>query len=145
MTYENKSNDKNNFSLHDCRAESAKWEDNELTFYFPSGIFFREYGEDWSNTGSAAVKFEVDFLREADFFLFAKSGEQVMREEYSIDMLAEKINSKEWELEFAYRYDGYEEILYTCRVWFDKEPYCYEAQLFIGAKNEVTFMWNKPE
>jgi hypothetical protein len=38
-----------------------------------------------------------------------------------------KINNSEWELEFAYRYDGYEEVLYKCWILENHEPWTYEV------------------
>ncbi|MDD5935782.1 MAG: hypothetical protein PUC65_09510 [Clostridiales bacterium] len=145
MEYDLISTDKEKFSLHDCRTTSAKYEDGQLTLYFPNGIFFEDYSDDWPNTGNAAVEFLVDPMRGVSFYLFEECEGNVIRREYTMEQLIEKINNKEWELEFAYRYDGYQEILYMCWIWCNHEPYSYECQFFIGTKEEVVFRWNPPQ
>ena len=57
----------------------------------------------------------------------------------------EKVNSKEWELEFAYRYEGYQEVLHMCWIWQNGEPWTMEAQLFIGTKEPEIFCYDPPE
>ena len=38
------------------------------------------------------------------FYLFRDEDGKTVREQYSVKQLMQKLNSKEWELEFAYRY-----------------------------------------
>ena len=64
--------------------------------------------------------------------------------------LIDKINEGEWELEFAYRYDGYEEILVKRQssakdtIWQKHEPWSCECELWIGTKEKTIFRWNLP-
>ncbi len=144
MTYKYKSTDQKCFSLHDCRATRAELKENVLILYFPEGIFYRHYDDFWPNTGSGAVKYVIEHLDEVTFYLFEKRLNQRVVREYTIRQLVDKINSKQWQLEFLYRYDGYKEVMYTVEVWFNKKTYSYEGQLFIKNTKE-TFMWNSLE
>ena len=74
-----------------------------------------------------------------------KSENQTIRREYPLEEMINKINSGEWELEFAYRYDGYEEILYKCWIWEDREPWCFECEMWIGTKETTVFRWDTPK
>ena len=142
MQYEFSSTDKEKFSLHDCRSTSVELINGRLIFKLPDGFFNADYSDDWPNTGSAEVEFAIDPMRGVYLNIFADSDGQTIRKEYTLDQLVEKINNSEWELEFAYRYDGYEEILYKCWIWFDHEPWSYEGELWIGTKEDTVFRWN---
>ena len=143
MKYEYTSNEKEKFSLHDCRAVSLKMDGNSLDFYFPDGIYYEGYGEDWPNTGRAEVSFKLIPQYTIHFYTFEGDGRESVRKFYTVRQLADKLASGEWELEFAYRYDGYREIMYTCWIWQNQEPWSMEAQLFI-ASEETVFNWDPP-
>ena len=142
MNYAFQSSDSGKFSLHDCIANQVIREGDRLTFRFPDGIYWDEYGSDWPNTGPAETEFIIDPMRGVSFFLFEKRGDITVRREYTPEEWVDRINRGEWELEFAYRYDGYEEILYVCWIWENGEPWSYEAQLWIGTKEPPVFRWN---
>lgn len=144
MQYEYTSKDKDRFSLHDCRALSAGFSDGILTFRFPDGIFCADYSNDWPNTGKAQVEFTVDPMRGVCFYLFISAEGKTIRQEYTVEQLAEKINTHEWELEFAYRYDGFEEILYTGWIWAEQKPWTYECELWVGSREDTVFRWDPP-
>jgi hypothetical protein len=143
MNYEFTSNNKDCFSLHDCRAVHVEIKDSCLTLYFPEGIFYSEYEDCWPNTGSAAVEYVFDDPEDIRFYLFKGKKKKKTVKEYSLKKLADKINSKKWQLEFLYRYDGYQEVVYTVSVWFNKKPWSYAGQIFIRNEGE-TFSWNFP-
>lgn len=132
------------FSLHDCRSDHIEYADNRLTVFFPCGIFFEEYGDDWPNTGPASVEYLTDPMGEVRFYLFTETDGQTIRREYTLEQLIQKVNAGEWELEFAYRYEGYQEVLHICWVWQDREPWSCEAQLFIGTKEAEIFRYDPP-
>ena len=144
MQYDYTSTEKDRFSLHDCRATSASLRDDQLVFIFPDGIFFEEYSNDWPNTGKAEVEFTIDLLRGITVYQFIESDKQTIRTELDIKLLIEKINSKEWELEFLYRYDGYQQILYECWIWENIGTQTYECELWIGTKTDAVFRWDAP-
>ncbi len=142
MQYEYVSTEKDKFSLHDCRAVSVEQIDDRLIFFLPNGFFFEEYSNDWPNTGKAEVEFVIDPMRGVTVYLFKESEAQTVREQYTLEQLIERINRGEWELEFAYRYDGYEEILYKCWIWENHTPWTYECELWIGTKEDIVFRWD---
>ena len=146
MKYEHESTDIDRFSLHDCRATSAEFtrEDGRLVFRFPDGIFASDYSDDWPNTGRAEVEFRLDPMRGVTVYLFEDAGDAAVRRECPLCCLIDRINAREWELEFAYRYDGYEEILYKCWLWENDSPHTYECELWIGTKDDVVFRWDAP-
>lgn len=144
MQYENTSTDKERFSLHDCRSTSAELMSERLVFRFPDGIYCGDYSDDWPNTGKAEVEFVIDSMRGVCVYLFAESAGQTIRKEDMLEQLIDKINKHEWELEFGYRYDGYEEILYKCWVWENHEPWSFECELWIGTKENTVFRWDSP-
>ena len=144
MQYEFSSSDKERFSPHDCISTSVERINERLIFKLPDGFFCRDYSEDWPNTGKAEVEFTIDPMRGVYLNLFVDSGGQTLRKEYTLDQLVEKINHQEWELEFAYRYDGYENILYTCWIWINQAPWSYEGELWIGTKEKTVFRWDSP-
>ncbi len=145
MHYKFSSTDKEKFSLHDCRAASVELVNERLIFKLPDGFFNVDYSPDWPNTGKAEVEFKIDPMRGICLYVFADAGEQTIREEYTLEQMVEKINGSEWELEFAYRFDGYEEILYKCWIWIDHAPWPYEGELWIGTKEDTVFRWDSPE
>ncbi len=144
MQFEFSSTDKEKFSLHDCFATSVELKDNRLIFKLPDGFFCSDYSNDWPNTGNAEVEFITDPMRGVSVNLFVDSDGQTIRKDFTLEQLVEKINAKEWELEFAYRYDGYEEILYKCWIWENPDRGSYECELWIGSKENVVFRWNSP-
>ncbi|MBR4587903.1 MAG: hypothetical protein IKO30_06280 [Lachnospiraceae bacterium] len=145
MQYEFSSTDKEKFSLHDCMSTAVELINDRLIFKIPDGIFCVDYSKDWPNTGNAEVEFVIDPMRGVYLNLFVDSDGQTIRKDITLDRLVEKINNSEWKLEFAYRYDGYESVLYRCWIWTDEEPWSYEAELWIGTKEDTVFRWNSPE
>ena len=81
MSYRYNSTDKDKFSLHDCRSDHIELEDGRLTFFFPSGIFCTDYGDDWPNTSAASLEYNVDSMRGITFYAFRETGGQTVREE----------------------------------------------------------------
>ena len=139
-----KSADRDRFSLHDCRAKRIRCEDGKLTFCFPDGIWCADYGEDWPNTGKASVSYRIDPMREVTIYLFRMEEGKTIREECTVEELIEKVNSRQWELEFAYCYYGYGEVFHSCWIWQEEEPCSLETQLFIGTKETEVFEYDPP-
>ena len=137
MPYKYESNDADGFSLHDCRAQSAQYDNGILTFFFQNGLY-RNNGRKRLNTGDAAVSFKNE---DVVFYLFVQKDGKTIREEYEADQLVDKINRREWEPEFLYRYDRYKEIMFSGWVWVNCEPFHHEFQLFIET-DEETYRWN---
>ena len=142
LTYALSDTDKDKFSLHDCRAKKVVLDGNLLTFVFPDGIFFEEYGDDWPNTGPAELAYATE--GGVSVYLFEDMDGYEIRTAYTIEQLADKVNSGEWELEFAYQYDGFHEVFHTGWIWQEHEPWSRECQLFIGIKQDAVYRWNPP-
>ena len=148
MHYEYSSTEKEKFSLHDCRATSVEMTDKQLVFCFPDGFFYKDYTDDWPNTGKSAVAYSIDGEYRTDggmtFYLFDDRDDCEIREKYTIEQVAGKINSGEWELEFGYQYEGYQEVFHTGWIWQNHEPWSRECQMFIGPKEAVVYRWDSP-
>ena len=67
----------------------------------------------------------------------------MIREEYTIEEVAERINKKEWELEFGYQYDGFQELLHTGWLWQDQQPYSLECRIFIRTKQRCNVSYRQ--
>ncbi len=120
-----------NLSLHDCRANRMSWEDGILSFFIPDGIWIVEKGEA-IKTNSSRVDFEVmdKNVDDVDIYLFRKTRSgKVIREQWKVDNFINAVNEGTFEVEFLYKYLGYQYILYKCCVWFKKAPYCYECEI----------------
>ena len=141
--YRFRSTERERFSLHDCRAKRAERTGERLTFFFPDGIWCRDRGEDWPNTGPAAVTFSLDRLGETTVYLFEQTAAGDLRRELPLAELLERINTGAWELEFGYRYDRYREVLVTGWVWQDREPWSRECQLFLPTREPTEYWWNE--
>ena len=142
MHYTQTSTNKEKFSLHDCRAKKIILNENSLTFIIPDGIFFDDYSDDWPNTWEAEVEYVID--EGVTFYFFDDKDWNEIRKKYTIEQVAEKVNSGEWELEFGYQYNGYHEIFHTGWIWQNHEPWSFECQMFIGTKTDAIFRWNSP-
>ena len=145
-----KYSDRNNISLHDCRATKILLIDNTLSFVFKDGFFVSENSE-YNHLGKLAytdgseVRFDLpDKKAEADItvYVYSKSdaGNISIREEIPFRKFAEDINSG-MELEFLYSYTGGGSFIFNCWLWFDAEPYHKECELIIFA-DEVRYFWN---
>ena len=142
--YDNTSTAIDKFSLHDSRAVFASFENEKLIFCFEDGIYYADYSDDWPNTGKAEVEFTIDLARGITVYQFVESDKQTIRKEIDLKLLIDRINSREWELEFLYRYDGYKEILYKCWIWENESPMTFECELWISTKEDTVFRWNDP-
>lgn len=142
MNYDYSSTEKEKFSLHDCRATYVEMTGKQLVFCFPDGFFFEDYTDDWPNTGKSAVEYNIN--GGVTFYLFDDKEGCEIREKYTIEQVAGKINSGEWELEFGYEYEGYQEVFHTGWIWQNHEPWSRECQMFIGTKDDVVYRWNSP-
>ena len=145
MQYAYSSTDKDRISLHDCIASAAELTNERLIFRFPNGFSYEEYLNEWPNTGEAEIEITLESIKSVKVYLFGEAEGKTIREEYTIEQLVEKINNKEWELEFAYRYYGYQEILYTCWIWNKMGSGTYECELWIRTKEDIIFKWNQPK
>ena len=100
--------------LHDCRANKMAWNENVLSFYIPDGIWVWMTGET-IKTKEAKVDFEIidKEIDGVDIYLFKKNRSgKVVREEWELNNFINAVNNGTFELEFLYKYQGYQSILY---------------------------------
>lgn len=117
-------------SLHDCRATKVSFKNGNLSFLFTDGIFLVK-DKKVLKTGSARVKFYLENRDEDDITIqvFKKKLNKIIREEWTLKKLIKGINKGKYELEFLYRYQGYNSMIFECWLWFDKKPYHMECTL----------------
>ena len=144
MQYTYSSTDKDRFSLHDCYATSVELVNDRLVFRLPDGFFCMDYSDEWPNTGKAEIEFILESSDSATLHTFVEAEGKTFRNEYNVTQMMDKINSGEWELEFAYRYDGYQEVLYRCWIWENPGRAAYEGELWIRTKEDMIFRWDSP-
>ena len=85
-----------------------------------------EYGEDYDVT----------------VYVFKKSCfKKIIRTEWSLQELVNKINTGKCKLEFLYQYIDYNSRIVECELKFDKNPYRQECIMKISAPR-VDYYWN---
>jgi len=143
-------NEKDDISLHDCRATKIVINDGILSFVFKGGFWVSErnrnnFNKKLSYTDESEVKFKTLYRNMASniiiyVFTDTKEENKTIRELIPFDTFAEQINGG-MELEFLYSYKGYQSFVFECWLWFDEEPYHKECVMIISA-NEITYNWN---
>lgn len=140
-------------SLHDSGAEKATFENGILTFHFPQDGFW-VLPDHEKNTIGEPVRTDASEVRfhllsedaEEDFHCYVfheKSERKSVRKEWTLSELVSAINSREYRLEFLYRYEGgYKELIFSCELWGEKKPYHRECQLWLSVQ-DVTYCWNE--
>lgn len=144
-----KQNDQN-ISLHDCRAEKMSMKDGTLSFIFPDGLWILDQhpdnvSEDIVKTDLAQVDFQIidEEIDGVEIFLFKKNKSgKVIREEWESANFINAVNDGTFQVEFLYKYQGYQSVLYKCWVWFDGTPYNYECEITLHTEN-ITYSWNE--
>ena len=136
-------------TLHDCIAERAYFEDGKLCFEFNDGFWISSSHPVSSLSEVVRTDFsKVEYTLEdgedynVTVYVFKKNlFKKTVRIEWSIKELVNKINNREFRLEFFYQYiDGNSRIV-ECQLKSDKKPYRYECIMKISAM-EVGYYWN---
>jgi len=143
-------NEKDDISLHDCRATKIALKDGILTFVFKEGFWVLEgnrnnFHKKLSYTDEAEVRFRTlyeDMESNITIYVFTDTKEEnkAIRESVPFDRFMEQINGG-MELEFLYSYKGYQSFIFECWLWFDEEPYHKECVVIVSA-DQVTYHWN---
>ncbi len=134
-------------TLHDCKAEEMRYNNNILSFVFPDGFWImseHKYNESDNivRTDVAQVEFEV-IDDEIEIYVFDKNSEgKIIREEWGLKNLIHSVNSGDLRIEFADEYKGFESVLFKGYLWSDIVPYSKEYELILHIKN-ATYMWNE--
>jgi len=135
-------------SLHDCRANRLNLNSERLEFTFDIGFTLTPQTElnaqnRCVDTGRAALVFtgaEAEFYLYREHRLFRRTV-VTTRKTLSMNQLADKLNSGEWELEFIHEYFGYNSAFYACCIWQKCKPWSIECQLDIYCK-QIEYFWN---
>ena len=138
----------NNISLHDCYATKILYENGNLTFVFPDGIWItKEHPNNETDktvrTDMAEVRYFLYLGKECDVivYVFRQKFNKTIREEWSLSKLIEHVNNNNCRLEFLYQYKNDVSRIIECSLWADKRPYSRECQLHLVIK-DVKYYWN---
>lgn len=139
----------NEISLHDCRATHLTVCGDRIEFDFDSGFTLvsgtalNPSGRN-ADTGRSALVFpkaEAEFHLHTEHSLFRRNIFTIRRQ-IPLSLLAEKLKSGSWELEFIHEYYGYHSALFLCCIWQKHKPYHIDCQLELCCK-EIEYYWNE--
>lgn len=138
-------------SLHDCIANKIEFADNMLELSFGDGFWvladskYNPYGETL-HTDESKLNF-IDFDGEMSVcyifkrhYLFRKRI-CTTRKKIKLEMLFEKVNVGEWEIEFNEQYHSYRRKLFFGSVSTKKKIWAFDFQLVIDCEN-MEYCWN---
>ncbi len=141
--------DEKHLSLHDCIAEHAYFKNGKLGFEFSDGFWIAPNHPDSNlsnvvKTDFSKVEFTLEDGEDYDVtvYVFEKTFfKKVIRIEWTIQKLLNKINSGKCRLEFLYQYIDGDSRIVECELKLDKKPYRHECIMKISA-TEVSYYWN---
>lgn len=136
-------------SLHDCRATRMIVESDSLFLEYEDGFWCLPTNKNNSSDNAFRTdlsQIEISKFEIQNIYLFNEKrlfGRLIStkRIDISLEMLTQKINSGQWQLEFLYEYHGFNEVLYHCWIWMNKKPYHKECQITI-MYNDIKYLWN---
>ena len=142
--------DENLFSLHDCITDRVYFADNVLSFDFPDGFWVPPehpagIADKVVRTDASKVTYTlIDDEYDVTIYVFEKSlFGQIVRKEWSIGDLVDKINSGKCKLEFLYRYNqGEHNAVWRCNLRVNKKPYFKDCWIEITYAS-VLYEWNE--
>ena len=137
------------FTLHDCVTERVCFADNVLSFDFSDGFWvLPDHPEGIPDkavrTDASRVEYTLmDNEYDVTIYVFEKSlFGQIVRKEWSIEDLVDKINSGKCKLEFLYRYNqGDHNAIWKCCLHRGKKPYFADCEIEITYAS-VQYRWN---
>ena len=149
MNFSHCDHDEKYLTLHDCVAGRAYFENGKLGFEFDDGFWVSpdhpESGlSELVRTDRSKVEYTLEDGEDYDVtvYVFKKSFfKKVIRTEWSVQELVNKINTGKCKLEFLYQYIDYNSRIVECEIKFDKKPYRQECIMKISAP-EVGYYWN---
>ena len=149
MNFSHCDHDEKYLTLHDCIAERAYFENGKLGFEFDDGFWvLPDHPEsalsELVRTDRSKVEYTLEDGEDYDVtvYVFKKSFfKKVIRTEWSVQELVNKINTGKCKLEFLYQYIDYNSRIVECEIKFDKKPYRQECIMKISAP-EVGYYWN---
>ena len=142
--------DEDLFTLHDCITDRVYFADNVLSFDFPDGFWvLPDHSEGIPDkvvrTDASKVTYTLmDDEYDVTIYVFEKSlFGQIVRKEWSIGDLVDKINSGKCKLEFLYRYNqGEHNAVWRCNLRTSKKPYFKDCWIEITYAS-VQYEWNR--
>lgn len=136
-------------SLHDCRAEKMKFENDILSFVFPDGFWITEkHSQNKSDTAVLTDSSQVDFqiideeMDGIEIYVFKRNRKTIVREDWEPVNFINAVNAGDFQLEFITQYKGYQSYLFKCCVWFDVKPYSSECEIILHSEN-AWYRWNE--
>jgi len=125
-------------SLHDCRIIKIQRDKQNITCYFKDGFWITENNRqnDYEKTLATDDESQIIFINSHC------DRVEVNNNEISWETFFQKVNSLEWEFECISEEYSEKGCIYDGWVWFDQEPYHYDARLrFVF--DELHYGWNK--
>ena len=149
MNFSHCDHDEKHLTLHDCIAERAYFENGKLGFEFDDGFWVSPDHPESSlselvRTDRSKVEYTLEDGEDYDVtvYVFKKSFfKKVIRTEWLVQELVNKINTGKCKLEFLYQYIDYNSRIVECELKFDKKPYRQECIMKISAPR-VDYYWN---
>ena len=147
--YKHIDTDDSSITLHDCYANRITVEKGKISFDFEEGFWITPDHkssnlQETVRTDSSRVDFYMTEggLEDITIFVFQKNiFRNTIREKWTIQELINLVNDGVFRLEFIGQFKSYNEILWECRLDFDKAPYSYECQMKIPT-TKVIYRWN---
>ncbi len=149
MGFSHIDHNENHLSLHDCIAERAYFENGNLGFEFNDGFWISPDHPDSNlskivKTDLSKVEYALEDGNEYDvtIYVFRETFfKKIVRTEWTIQNLINKINSGKYKLEFLYQYIDYNSRIVECKLICDKKPYRQECIMKISSSS-VSYYWN---
>ena len=149
MEFSHCDHDEEHLTLHDCIAERAYFENGKLGFEFNDGFWISPEHPESSlrecvRTDFSKVEYTLEYgkIYDVTIYVFSKTFfKKIIRTEWTIQNLINKINSKKCKLEFLYQYIDHDSRIIECDLTFDKKPYRRECVIKLSAP-EVSYYWN---
>lgn len=130
-------------SLHDCYLSNAELNGNRLTLYFDDGFMHADISDHWPNTENAKIDLLLSSESEA-YLIFYETDDQTVFTKYTIRQVVDKINTKEWELEFYYEENEPQKFIHSC--WIHTQNLrSFLSTLIIPIQEPPIFYWNTPK
>ena len=150
MSFAHHDRDEDLFSLHDCITNHVCFQDNVWSFDFPDGFWvLPDHPESRIDKAVRSDPAQVEYTLmdneyDVTIYVFEKSlFGQIVRKEWSIGDLVDKINSGKCKLEFLYRYNqGEHNAVWRCNLRTSKKPYFKDCWIEITYAL-VQYEWNR--
>ena len=142
-----------NISLHDCRIEGIRLEDQDVIFEFddngfwigrdhPQNLFGETLRTDNAELRLINIDSDLLFINIHNKLRFAKIKLFTIRKKVSLEDFIAKVNSGKWKFEFVDEYYGYHRAMFCGCLLTNRKPYLIDAQIEVYYE-ESQYYWNK--